>query len=310
MQASSGKIILTCVTDKKLPVNVSISIGFPSHGINWFVYRKLIKGEPCGCKHLSNGSEITSLAYAIYDNIREKLIGTPLAQVNSAVSSVKCNCRNNEFSIHLICSNNFTAIKKAVGLTVKSIVPHKLYDKYCASIVLLNGKPSRPEFVNVVNTMVESMMLNIIIVGKYNIDQTKVDNMVETFSNKFNILQLKGSTSIPVSLSYERSPTSYPTIKASSYDALIIVDFITSSTNTNALICDNHIIIYDEKKIPHIDQKMVMKYSAEYEKMGTSIVPILIYNGGAIHNIDTFSLISLMHSNITPLSIKKILAGI
>jgi hypothetical protein len=311
MQSTSGKVIVTAVVDKKLPASVSISIGFPVTGGNWFVYKKLNRSVPCGCPSLANGSEITSAAFAIYDNVREKLIGTPAAQIKSGVSSVKCNYRNDEFSIHLICPANGTAVKRAVTTTVKAITPHKLYAKYAANIVILNGKPTRAEFITVSNELVKNMMLNIFIVGKLsNVTIEKIDDLAKISNDKLNLVELEPSGERPKSESMERTTTNFPTVTAKSYHALIVVDFISTATNLNTAIADTEVIIYNEHKIPKISDKAIEKYSSWYEKQGVTVKPMLLYTASATYNLDTFSLLDLMSSDISVLQIKKILTDI
>lgn len=306
MQAAEGKVIVTVVTDKILPTNVSVSIGFPSAQSNWFVLRKLMRKVPCGCPSLANGSEATALSYAIFDNIEEKLIGNPLAQSKSKVSSVKCNFRNGEFSIHLMCSNTYTAVKKAITLAIKSINPHRLWSKYQANIILLNGKPKRFEFVTCVNDLIQNIMLNVVVVGKITIDQTKVNNLALSAANSFKPVGIEKAGTKPASLEFKRTITNYPTVIAKSFHAMLAVDFIMDATDLNAVVENDNVIVYDDKKMPNISTKQVDKYVEKYKKLKKLIKPIILYNASAIYNLDTFSLIDIISTDITTNSIKKI----
>jgi len=289
---------------------MAVSIGFPVKQANWFAYKKLECGRPCGCPTLACGSEATAMAFSVFDNVKEKLIGTPMLQISSGVSSVRCNYRNGEFSIHLVCPANYTALKKALILTVKAIVPHRLYAKYTANIVLLNAKPMRSEYIHVSNELVENMMLNIVIAGKLNIDQAKISDMTQAISKKLNLSTVSGVATVPSSLSATRSRSNYQIVEAKSYSAMLASDFISATSDINSTICNNDVIIYSEKKLPPPSMKMIDKYILQYVKMGKSIKPILIYTASTIHRLDTYSLLDMLRSNITPVHVKKILTDI
>ena len=117
MEKKEGYIRIYLVNDKSLP-NASITLGF-KYACNWFVLQKLKRGQPCSCLELAYASENTCIAYSIYEMIKEKLMGSPLEQSKSKISTMDCNYQNGEFIITFNCLNNISVVRKILTIAVR-----------------------------------------------------------------------------------------------------------------------------------------------------------------------------------------------
>ena len=299
MQAAEGKAVVTYVADSKVPHGTTISIGFPSPS-NWFVVKKLMRGIPCGCATLANGSEATCLAYAIYDSVKAKLTRTTS---QAGVSSVQCNYRNGEFSIHIICGKSVKKVLSTVAKCMRS--SRDLYSKYSANIQLINFKPVKSEYITVYNELVNSLILNAVVVTRYKLNQSKVNALASAMASYLPTKPIDGTMTKPSSLMLERGGTSYPNVTAKSWHAMFGLELLNFVHDTNAVIANDQIICYDEKKMPPITADHIDKYVRGF-KGG----PIILYTASAIYHLDTYSLLDLLNANITAESVKEIVLSI
>lgn len=224
---------------------VCISVGFASPNSNWFVLNKLKRGEPCGCPSLSHGSEDTALAYAIYQNVCDKLLSDIKAQQASKVSGIACNLQNGEFTIYVKAAGNVSGIRKVLSVVEQSLTPDKLYQAYSANIKLLNASPHREEFNACVNDM-HKHLKNIVavVIGKVNMDKEKLTDIVDKATAKFNAGHALSPAKKPESLSFAKHNTDYPVIKSKGMMATVVADYITSATHERAVVKDGSVIVY------------------------------------------------------------------
>jgi hypothetical protein len=284
------------VIESKLTPDMSIVVGF-KYLCNWFVLQKLVRGQPCMCAELAHASENTSMIYSIYEAVREKLVGSPVEQMSSKVSSIKCNYQNGEFIISINCSNNTSSAKKIVSAIVSKMTPSKYYNRYCNNIRLLNGKPSRSEFIYCSNELGD-VSLNVFAIGK--LSPTKFKEFINAVSIKIPAHTKQHGGTKPHSLTKIAGETEYPINEADGYKAIFVRDYIKFVTGYNAVIKSGKVITYNKKwtkdrlkqKIKSVDAigKFVQK---KYARLGDKFHDMIVYTSGTNGDVDTDTLKAL-----------------
>jgi hypothetical protein len=295
-----GSISAFLVNDK-LPNAVGV-VGF-KYQCNWFVLQKLIRGQPCSCLELAYASENTCVAYSIYEAIREKLMGSPLEQSKSKVSAMSCNYQNGEFIMTFSCPNNLPTVKKNLLIAASKITPHKYYLKYSHNIKLLNGKPAKTEFLYCAD-LLNTMMLNVFIIGKFNIVRDKFVDVVEKMDLKFTKPGTSLKTDRPQSLDKNQGRTDYPTNVAAGYNAIFVKDFIKSETGLPVVIHSGEVIVYNKKwntTALKITDSTVQKYSDQkYAKLKDKFIPMTLYGTATECVLDVANMVKLYNDNPSP----------
>lgn len=244
----------------------NVIVGLKVPGCNWYVLNKLIKGEPCNCPGLADGSELTAAMFVLYKNIQDKLMGTPTAIAASSVAiEPKCNYQNGEFLISFITQNNKSKIRKSLGL-VMAALGNISYSDYSFNIRLLNGTPKRDEYFWCVNNISAALSkanaINAIISGNLG-SKPGLDELTKVVKGKLKLLEKqKGNGSKPTSV--PRTETSYPTLKASGFNVIFVQDYINSRIPVSTSIHDNKVIVYIENFTPA--QKNALKKADTVEK--------------------------------------------
>jgi hypothetical protein len=300
MEKTHGPIRVFLVNNKLLP-NAVVTIGF-KYQCNWFVLQKLIRGQPCSCLELAYASENTCVAYSIYEIIKEKLVGSPLEQSKSKVSAMSCNYQNGEFIMTLSCPNNLPTIKKNLLVVMSKITPHKYYTKYAHNITLLNGKPSKSEFLYCAD-LLKAITINVFIIGKFNITDDKFSDIVEKTSAKY-IKPPAQTGDRPRSLDKNQGRTDYPTNIADGYTAVFVKDFIKSETGLPVVIHSGEVIVYNRKWVvtsKKITDDTVKKYSDQkYAKLNDNFIPMTLYMAATECLLDVPNMIKMYKDNPSP----------
>ncbi len=262
LTAKAGNLNLTFVPNAKASC-VCVTVGWSMKEGNWFVLNKLARGVPCTCPELAHGSEHTSLAYSVFQHVREKLLGDAKAQQATKASSVSCGLQNDEFFICVKTIGTVSAVRKVLSVLEQSLVPSRLYLNYVANIKLLNGKPTREEFMFCANDLAKSMKsLECLVIGKAKFDKEKLALIVGSASGKFAAEEVKGGSK-PASLSAKPGESEYPTIKCDSpMSAILAADFLGNVSYESIDINSKTIIVYREnwKQPKNLDKKKVEKW--------------------------------------------------
>lgn len=298
MEKTNGNIKLFMVNNKLLP-NTSVAIGFKCQ-CNWFVLQKLILGQPCSCIDLAYASENTCVAFSIYETIKEKLMGSPLEQSLSKVSSMLCNYQNDEFVITFNCQNNISTVKKNLISVISKITPSKYYSKYSNNIKLLNGNPFKSEFIYSVNQL-KNMTLNIFIIGKLNVSDEKMSDIAKKLNEKFIPIIEMGAGEKPASLNKQIGQTLYPTTISDGYNAVFVRDFIRSETGFSTVVNSGSVIIYNKKwniASKRIDESHIKKYvDTKYGKLKDKFIHMSLYMIASECSLDILNMIRLYKDN-------------
>ena len=210
--------------------------------LNWFVLNKLKRGEPCACPQLAPNSEITALAYAMFQHVHELLYGNALAMTKSKAVNV-CAGYNEEFFINITTASSFTAVRYCLNIVAKCSNITSLFSAYSANIRLLNGKPNKEEFFHVCNEMNKALAhTSCVIVSKTLFDADKLKTLKESFANHVDIREPASKGSAP--LKGELGTSDYPSVKCKSgLQALVVAIFITTKFDVNVAINGDVVIV-------------------------------------------------------------------
>jgi hypothetical protein len=308
MGKNSKDIDFTIIVSKLAPA-AAVSLSFPAPDLNWYVLQKLLPERPCGCASLAAYSEYTALVYSIYDDVRDKLIGTPDNQMKSKVASITCGYQNGEFIISYVCQGSITAIRKSLGMCISRLAPHKVYPKYTKYIKLLGGKPHRDEFLNCANRLAHTMKASIVVVGKVNTSAEKEDAVVSVISKKMPDLSGIDKGTAPASEKETRGTTEYSEIKINDYNIFFVRDYL-DSINMLALQTGNSIIVYD-KKWSKANADSIDKYvTTKFSKLGDKLLPVVLYSACSRGLLHGTALKQLNSSKLTSGAISKSLKSI
>jgi len=305
MERKEGGISLTVVASKLSPA-AAVTVSFPTPDFNWFVLQKLLSERPCGCATLASGSEYTALVYAMYDDIRDRLLGTPDAQLKSKVSSITCGFHNGEFIISYVCQSSITAIRKSLGILVSRLAPHKQYPRYQKYIKLLGGKPNRDEFMNCAKRIASKRNVSAVVVAKIKTDKEKEDAIVKVVANKLADVSGIDSGVKPASESLPRTSTEFPEIKSPGYERFFVLDYL-DSINVSALGTGNTIIVFN-KKWSGVKKDAIDRYvSTRFGKLGEKLLHVVLYSACSRGLLRTHALREIARSKLNPNGIANII---
>ena len=135
---------------------------------------------------LLDGAESSSLAYALFEAIRDKFIGSPLELSRSRVSRVDCDCINGKLTISWNTQGTFSMLRKTLGLALTTLDPAKLYSRYAENIKLLGGKNDRDVFNYLASELsaVIKKEVKIVAVGKIKMDAAKLKELLNAIEKK------------------------------------------------------------------------------------------------------------------------------
>lgn len=123
--------------------NACVTVSLPAAGANPHVLQAL----ECGAAPASREElDSATILYTAYEVARSKLAGTPLEAMRNKVTGVACGAVDGEFMVSVVCANSGTAIRRVLGVVLKSLNPARLFAKYSVNIRRLGEAPSRECF--------------------------------------------------------------------------------------------------------------------------------------------------------------------
>lgn len=226
------------------------------------------------------GSEEAALAYALYETIRNKMVGSPLEVARSRVSRIDYDAQNGKFLLSWNTQGSISMLRKTIGLALSVMNPHKLYSKYSVNIKNLGGKADRDVFNYVANKMVDSIKkgLKIAVVGRIKVDNDKLKDLLSKTDKKQPKLSTeKGTKPSP----HEKFTHAFPVVKASGIGAAAVADYIRSQ-GMGVDVLGSEIIIYNKsftnKKATLKKADRVKNYvKQKYEKLGKDFYCVFAY---------------------------------
>jgi hypothetical protein len=227
------------------------------------------------CNHTSdtnyNGMESASLGYALYELVKEKLVGSPLEISKSKVSRIDCKGLNGKFILTWNTSG-FSGLRKTLAVSLSCLAAPKLYSKYAENMKLLGCKSDRDVFNTVANQMTDAIKKSIKfgVIGKIKVDEKKIKDLLTKVEPKLPKQEiLKGLKAVP---KYIDPVQTYPQIKVTGVAAIAVADYITAKSGGMSVdVFDGYIVIYNknaDSKIKQLKNKnRIADYVKKYEKL-------------------------------------------
>lgn len=284
MEVKNKNVSIAVLSGKKVPdIAVCMCIDFKC---DWHSLKLLKNNTQCESKsEMNKGAEAAALASALFDNIREKMVGSPLEASKSRVSSMCCNYQNGKFLVCWNTQGSVSTMRRTITYALASLTPAKVFSKYSKNIKMLGGRPSREEFNHCANLMSAGIKKNVhfVVVGKIKLDQPKLKDMLNKVQGKLagQVVFPAKDTSSPAATNV---PThAYPTVKSDGLGAAVVADYIRNRSNGMPVdINCGTVVVYDHSwesksralKAPAKIKDFVKK---KYEKLGAEFPCVMAY---------------------------------
>jgi hypothetical protein len=281
-----NKNVSLCLGVAKKVADLAVSLTIPFPGIASCCLKKL----SCNCegaKELMTGSEEAALAFALYENIRDKLMGSPLEISKSRAGGITCRSINNNIVITWNCQGTGASLNKTCKIVAACLNPIKLYSRYNENIKFLSGKGGDRE---VFNYCVKKLAMGIkksvyfAAVGKITMNPKKLAEIIKAIEKKLPDLEFPSAKEIA---NPEKRPKdtgeSYPSVKCSGIAAVAVADYIRSNSLGMAVeVTGNEVIVYNmswESKHKQLkDSSKISDYvDKKYSKLGDAFPTLFAY---------------------------------
>jgi hypothetical protein len=309
-----NKQLSICAGVCKKVADIAVCLCIPYSGC-WCCLQKMKHNNPCD-ESMHKGSEHSALAFAMFECIRDRFIGSPLETMKSRVSQVKCNLQNNQLVISWNTQGSMSSLRKTIGLALMCMAPHKLYSKYAENMKLIGGKANRGEFSTCANEMISGIKKEICVsvIGKININTAKLKGIADAVMRKLPKLELisaKNTEKIP---SRESCVTLYPVVKTSGIAAIAIADYIRNKSGGMAVAVDsNKVIVYNKlwetkRKALKSNAKIKDYVEKKYVKLGDHFYLIFAYSAITQCLAECHTIYKLIKTKPKALSMKDLIS--
>ena len=197
--------------------------------------------------------------------MQNALCGDPLATSKSKVGSVDCGSNGGQFFICWRVKGTGSAVRKSLGIAMRSLNPSKYYSVYDQCIRSIGKKSVRDNFNYVASSMTKSIKDELCcgVVGNIKTEKKGAGNladlMLDVLSKKLNLSNPVGSSSKPTGHS-ECPHDGLTEIKCSGWHTYVIRDYI------NAKVKGIASIIYEKGILLAVDQKKWDVLSSKLKK--------------------------------------------
>lgn len=277
MEAKRKNVKVFFTPSRKVPdVAVVLSIKYNAGGL---CLKKLQRN--CPCQVVCKGCHHAALCYAVYECVRDKVMGSPLELSRSRVSNIKCGSLGGDFVLSWNTAPTMSAIRKSLVLATSCLVPYKLYTKYADNAKLMGIKPDRAEFNGLVEGMGKSIKsgISIAIVGKARLDKAKLQKLADKVYEKTPAQ--KADTPRKKLPKLEEHKSEYPSWEAKGLGAALAVEFIQLKSNgMNMDLAGTKIQVYSrswESKKKSLKPRIKDYVDKKLKKMGAHLGGVLAY---------------------------------
>lgn len=283
MEVKNKNVELIVSACKKLP-DIAVICGM-FYKCDKHCLKQLSQGDPCEEKELHDGAESAALAFALYELVRDKFIGSPLEMTRSRVSRVECHSLNGKFLITYNTQGSVSMLRKTTGLVLGTLQPSKLFSRYSENMKLLGGKVDREHFNHEANLMCVAIKKSVkfVAAGKIKITAPKLKELLGKVVGKQPKLEVMAAKVVTKPPKREQHKTDYPIVKTTGIAAVVVSDYIRSkSVGMGVDVSDEGVIVYNHswatkhkalKKPDRIKDYVRQKY----EKLKDDFACVLAY---------------------------------
>jgi hypothetical protein len=287
---------------------VSMGLGFPvTPGC-----LELLKNNQTG-NECYTGAEFASTAFALFESIRDKMVGSPLEVSRSKVSRVDCNSIGDELVISWNTQASFSAIRKTMALALSCLHGPKLYSKYAENCKLLGCKSDRSVFNECSNRLTDAIKKEVkfAVVSKAKVDATKLKDLITKVSVKVPKQEsLSGAKKPEKHAEHKRE---YPSVKATGINAVVVADYIRSkSGGMGVYVLGDEVVVYNttwttKQKALKVTGRINDYVRQKYEKLDKDFANILAYVAISQGFGNASTVAKILKSKPSPASMKELL---
>ena len=233
MKVNLKNITLTIGVSKK-PADIVVSVSIPFKGIKQCCFNRL-KNNCIGEPQMMPGSEAAALAYALVEQVRDKLAGSSLELFKNKVSNISTDVIDGHLVITYHTQGTGTALRKTAGVVASCLNPTKLFSKYTENIRFLSGgKPGKKEeFNHLAKILADGIKKEVFItaVGKINTTTDKLKDIIEVIHGKLPDIELPSAKECISPPKYDSNhKDEYPIIKCKGIESAIVADYIRNNS--------------------------------------------------------------------------------
>lgn len=277
MQFKTKNIVVN-VSQTKKTSDIIISMSIPFPGVASCCLNNLKAN--CSPGGLMKGSEESAISYALFETIRDKLMGSGLEVFKTKVSNITCSYVSGHLTITWNTQGTGSALRKTCGIALAATTPHKFFSKYSENMRFLSGKNGNKETFNfALKKLAEGIKKSVVItaIGKINITSDKLKEVCSVLQNKFPDVEIPSAKEISApetrSVVVDEKKPVYPVIKASGIELPIVADYVRNNSNGFSVsIVDGGVRVYNvswpSKQAQLKENKRIKDYiEKKYEKL-------------------------------------------
>lgn len=298
MNASSGKLNLYLGVTKKVP-DLAVAISFGSD-----CDQSALDALQCSGQHSSSKLDCSAVCYAVYLNVKQRLMGSALEVAKSRVADVKCGCAGKKFVISWATQGTGSALNKTLGEAMKAINPAKVFSTYKQVKKSVGESANREEFNYVVDALLKGFKVDACAVGRINTTKAKLNEIVKKAAAKLNLDKADSPKSKPQeskNQKAEKEQKANPVVKCSGLDACVVYDYL-SSNSVLVKYANNGVEVlsggWDSKHAQLKKADRISRFVAQkYVKLGEHFTPVMSYLAVISCSADASSVASFLRKN-------------
>lgn len=221
--------------------NLSVSVSIPFEFSDESFYQIMNNNLTCREKDfekctLYSGAEEAAVAYALFELIRDKLIGSPLEVARSKVDHIAVHAHGNHLVIAWNTQGNQSSLRKTVGVVLKCLQPNTLFSRYSDNLKLLGGKPSRECFNHCANKLISGIEkgVHFVAAGKIKLassaDKQMMQKSFDTACKKY--VSSSKSKDVHAPEKHPEYKSVYPELNCSDgASAIVVAEYIRANSN-------------------------------------------------------------------------------
>jgi hypothetical protein len=265
-----------------------------------------------GEKAWPSGAEESCLCYVLYLVVRNMLCGDPLATMRSKVGSVNCGANDGCFFITWTVKGNGSAVRKSLGMAIKSLNPGKLFADYSRCVRDAGGKPKREHFNHVAHELAQSLKDQITcgVVGTIRLEKDKLEDIVETVAKKVQVAAVAGSKQKP-NEHVECDHGEMTEVKIDGWQAFVAREYINAKVKGISSMLGNKQLILSAKPkqwdviVPKLKRLVKDYVKAKYARVGDELQALLGYKSIASADICSMDVRDMIKNKITSSEVEK-----
>ncbi len=308
-QTKVGNTDLCVVVAKKAP-DVVVALTIPLEGVAPCCLGKLLcnSGLASAPAPMMKGGDDAALAFALFETIRDKLIGTPLDAARSRVGNVSCKSFYGSFTVYWNVQGTGSALRKSMSLALSCLAPHKLASKYVENVRALSGRNGvREHFNYCAKKMITAIKKNVHVfaVGKINTNEEKVTDLFKIAVARLPDMLAPSDkdSKAPVIAADAPVVPAFPLVKCPEDSAVFLADYIRlNSGGMGVQVLGDNVMVYNagwpSKAKQLAAPARIDAFVQKYEKLGDDLGPLLSYHALISRTANSTTVHKLMRAKL------------